>query len=125
MTWGDFVDEAIPAGTPQDLEGLADRYANGLGRTMQLWLDNGIPVSMCGVGSPTPHGVRIGPVFTPADMRGRGYASNLVARACAVELNAGRRYCFLFTDRSNPTSNHIYQEIGFEPVTDVDRWVLA
>ncbi|HEX8025363.1 MAG TPA: GNAT family N-acetyltransferase [Candidatus Limnocylindrales bacterium] len=121
----DFTDEALAGETHHDLEGVATRFANGEGRRMQLWLDNGIPVSMCGVGSPTPHGVRIGPVFTPADMRGRGYASNLVARACEVELDAGRRYCFLFTDRSNPTANHIYQSIGFEPVTDVDRWVFA
>jgi len=121
----DFIDEALEGEMPDDIDGLAERWANGEGRTMQLWLDNGIPVSMCGVGSPTPHGVRIGPVFTPSDLRNRGYASNLVARACKLELNAGRRYCFLFTDRANPTSNHIYQQIGFEPVTDVDRWVFA
>jgi GNAT superfamily N-acetyltransferase len=121
----EFIDEALAGDMPADIEGLAERWANGENRTMQLWLDNGIPVSMCGVGSPTPHGIRIGPVFTPADLRGRGYASNLVARACSLELNSGRRYCFLFTDRSNPTSNHIYQAIGFEPVTDVDRWVFA
>ncbi len=121
----EFIDEALSETPPDDVEGMAARWASGSGRTMQLWLDNGLPVSMCGVGSPTPHGIRIGPVYTPSDLRNRGYASNLVARACANELNAGRRYCFLFTDRSNPTSNHIYQEIGFEPVTDVDRWVIA
>ena len=121
----EFIDEALAGDMPDDIGALAERWANGEGRTMQLWLDNGIPVSMCGVGSPTPHGVRIGPVYTPSDLRNRGYASNLVARACANELNAGRRACFLFTDRTNSTSNHIYQEIGFEPVTDVDRWEIA
>jgi predicted GNAT family acetyltransferase len=120
----EFIDEALGDAHHDDIEALADRYATGEGRVMQLWLDNGLPVSMCGVGSPTPHGIRIGPVYTPSDLRNRGYASNLVARACANELNAGRRYCFLFTDRSNPTSNHIYQEIGFEAVTDVDRWTI-
>lgn len=121
----EFIDEALEGDSPVDVEELADRWANSDGRRMQLWLDNGLPVSMCGVGSPTPHGVRIGPVYTPSDLRNRGYASNLVARACQVELDAGRRYCFLFTDRSNATSNHIYESIGFEPVTDVDRWVFA
>ena len=118
----DFTDEALGGHLPADLGEIADRWAKGEHRTMQLWIDNGLPVSMAGVGSQTPHGVRIGPVYTPADLRRRGYASNLVAQACEAELAAGRRFCFLFTDLANPTSNHIYQEIGFEPVTDVDRW---
>ena len=37
-------------------------------------------------------------------------------------LDSGRRFCFLFTDAANPTSNHIYQEIGYEHVRDVDIW---
>jgi len=121
----EFIEEAAPGDPHDDIDGMAERWANGEGRTMQLWLDNGLPVSMCGVGSQTPHGIRIGPVYTPSDLRGRGYASNLVARACARELSSGRRHCFLFTDRANPTSNHIYEAIGFEAVTEVDRWVFA
>jgi len=119
----EFVEEALEGHDPGgDLGALADRWAAGEQRTMQLWIDNGLPVSMAGVGARTPNGVRIGPVYTPRDLRGRGYASNLVAGACTAALNEGRRLCFLFTDRANPTSNHIYQDIGFEPVTDVDRW---
>ena len=34
-------------------------------------------------------------------------------------LDDGKRFCFLFTDAANPTSNHIYQEIGYEHVRDV------
>jgi predicted GNAT family acetyltransferase len=119
---GEFTEEALGGHLPADLGQVADRWAAGLGRTMQLWIDNGLPVSMTGVGSPTPHGIRIGPVYTPLDLRRRGYASNLVAAACVAALESGRQFCFLFTDLANPTSNHIYQEIGFEPVTDVDRW---
>ena len=37
-------------------------------------------------------------------------------------LGQGYRACFLYTDLSNPTSNHIYQAIGYEPVRDVDMW---
>ncbi len=36
-----------------------------------------------------------------------------------MELTAGRRFCFLYTDLANPTSNHIYQAIGYEPVAEV------
>jgi predicted GNAT family acetyltransferase len=37
-------------------------------------------------------------------------------------LDGGRRFCFLFTDLANPTSNSIYQRIGYRPVSDVDLW---
>jgi predicted GNAT family acetyltransferase len=70
----------------------------------------------------TPHGIRIGPVYTPPQMRGRGYASNLTAAASQDQLDAGRRFRFLFTDLANPTSNKIYRQIGDEPVCDVDQY---
>jgi len=35
-----------------------------------------------------------------------------------AQLDSGKRYCFLFADLANPTSNHIYQAIGYEPVAD-------
>ena len=57
-----------------------------------------------------------------AGPRGRGYASALVAAISQAELDAGRRFCFLFTDQANPTANHIYQAIGYEPVRDVDAY---
>ena len=40
----------------------------------------------------------------------------------ALQLDAGRLFCFLFTDITNPTSNHIYQEIGYEPIRDVEEF---
>ena len=89
---------------------------------MYLWEDSQRPVSIAGFGSPTPHGVRIGPVYTPPDLRGRGYASSLVAKTSQRLLDAGRQFCFLFTDLANPISNHIYQEIGYEPVCDVAEY---
>ncbi len=92
------------------------------GRTMRLWIDDGVPVSMTGFGAATPNGQRVGPVYTPPDRRGRGYASNLVAQGSQAALDAGRRFLFLFTDLANPTSNKIYQAIGYEPVTDIDRY---
>lgn len=73
-------------------------------------------------GSPTPHGARIGPVYTPPAARRRGYASALTAAIIRHYLDAGRRLCFLFTDLANPTSNRTYQAIGYEPVTDVNQY---
>ena len=78
-----------------------------------------------GVGGLTPHGIRVGPVYTPPEQRGRGYASNLVAEVSQLQLDAGRTFVFLFTDLANPTANKIYQAIGYEPVNDVDEYDFA
>jgi predicted GNAT family acetyltransferase len=86
-----------------------------------LWED-GEPVSLAGCGSPTPNGIRVGPVYTPPARRGRGYASALTAQLTSLLLSSGHRFCFLFTDLANPTSNRIYQRIGYEPVSDVDEY---
>ncbi|MBI3748634.1 MAG: GNAT family N-acetyltransferase [Chloroflexi bacterium] len=116
-----FMDEALGEDDPDSAEALTDRWLHGRGRTLYLWED-GETVSLCGVGGATPHGIRIGPVYTPPAARRRGYASALVAEASQLQLDAGRRFCFLFTDLANPTSNHVYQAIGYEPVRDVDEY---
>ena len=82
-----------------------------------LWEDDGI-VSVAGWGAPTPNGVRIGPVYTPPEYRRRGYGSAVTAAVSAHQLAEGRRFCFLYTDLDNPTSNKIYTEIGYEPVCE-------
>jgi predicted GNAT family acetyltransferase len=91
-------------------------------RGLFLWEHNGIPASMSGYAGPTPNGIRIGPVYTPPSHRRHGYAGALVAQLSQQLLDEGRRVCFLFTDLSNPTSNHIYQTIGYQPVCDVDEY---
>jgi len=78
-----------------------------------LWEDAGETVSVSGWGGPTPNGIRIGPVYTPPELRGRGYATTLVAELSQTLLDGGRRFCFLFTDLANPTSNAIYERIGY------------
>ncbi len=84
---------------------------------MFVWDDNGA-VSYAGFGGPTPHGIRVGPVYTPPELRAHGYASACVAGMSQFLLDSGRQFCFLFTDLRNPTSNHIYQVIGYQPVCD-------
>ena len=81
-------------------------------------------MSLAGAGGLTPNGIRVGPVYTPPELRGRGYASNLVAGVSQLQLDAGRTFVFLFTDLANPTANQIYQEIGYEPVNDVDEYAF-
>jgi len=79
---------------------------------LMLWED-GAAVSVAGFGGETPNGIRIGPVYTPPGLRGRGYATALVAELSSKLLAAGRRFCFLYTDLANPTSNAIYERIGY------------
>ena len=101
---------------------MADWWLEARERRMFLWEDDGVPVSMCGASGETPSGIRIGAVYTPPELRGRGYASACVAAVTQAELDSGRKYCFLFTDLANPTSNKIYQAIGYEPICDVDEY---
>ncbi|MFI5262216.1 MAG: GNAT family N-acetyltransferase [Candidatus Limnocylindrales bacterium] len=116
-----FNDEALEGDEPVDMAVMADRMLAGGGRAAYLWEDTG-PVSLTAVGGRTPHGARVGPVYTPPEYRGRGYASSLVAAVSQAQLDAGCRSLFLFTDLANPTSNHIYQAIGYQPVRDVADW---
>lgn len=118
-----FNAEALEAVTRELAQAAVERYAasgNALG--LYLWEVDGQAVSMSGAAGPTPNGVRINAVYTPPQHRRRGYASACVAALSQKMLDSGRRFCFLFTDLANPTSNHIYQEIGYEPVCDVDQY---
>jgi hypothetical protein len=88
-----------------------------------LWEDGGEIVSLAGWGGPTPNGIRIGPVYTPPELRGRGYATALTAELSQQLLDGrlfrgGRRFCFLYTDLANPTSNKIYERIGYRKVAE-------
>lgn len=113
-----FEEETFGERQPRDPGAMVDRSLAGVGRRLYVWDVDG-PVSMCGVGGPTPNGIRIGPVYTPPGLRRRGYASACVAAVSQAQLDAGRRSCYLFADTANPTSNHIYETMGYAPVSDV------
>lgn len=119
-----FADEALEE-TLDDAVEFAERWIARRGRTLYLWQDGEKTVSLCGVSGATPTGIRVGPVYTPPEHRGLGYASNLVAQASQAQLDTGRRFVFLFSDLANPTSNRIYQAVGYEPVIDVDQYVFG
>ena len=114
----DFESEAFGR-PPLDVDRRLDTILTVAQRGMYLWEVDERAVSMAGFGGPTPRGIRIGPVYTPPELRGRGYASACVARLSQDKLDEGRAFCFLYTDLANPTSNHIYQVVGYEPVCDV------
>ncbi len=102
-----------------DGSGASDYAAHAIkSRSRYFWIVDGEPVSMAGASGSTPSGIRINWVYTPNSLRGCGYASALVAQLSQKMLDEGRKFCFLYTDLSNPTSNSIYQKIGYRPVSD-------
>jgi uncharacterized protein len=119
-----FQVEALGEDDRESAETSADRWMAGRVRRLTVWEDDGAIVSLVGVTGPTPNGIRVGPVYTPPESRGRGYASALTASVSQAQLDAGRTFVFLFTDLVNPTSNHIYQAIGYEPVSDIGVWLF-
>jgi GNAT superfamily N-acetyltransferase len=123
-----FSDEALHDGDGDTarIERSIDARLAGTGPGgIALWEVGGRPVSLAGFGSPTPTGIRIGPVYTPLEHRGRGYGSAVTAAASQLQLERGRQVCFLYTDLSNPTSNAIYLRIGYEPVCDSRELVFS
>jgi len=127
IDWSDaFASEALPEdATFEPSEVMIERRRNDPDGGWRLWEDDGRVVSLAGFGSRTPNGIRIGPVYTPPDFRGKGYASALVGWMTAELLDGRHRFCFLFTDLANPTSNSIYQRVGYEAVTDVDQYAFV
>jgi RimJ/RimL family protein N-acetyltransferase len=94
---------------------LQDRVGYG---GLMLWEVSGTPVSMAGCGRPASGVVRVGPVFTPAAQRGRGFGGAATAAVSRAALDAGAAEVVLFTDLANPTSNALYARIGYRPVSD-------
>lgn len=84
-----------------------------------VWEDDGALVCMTQRTAPSGRCSRVNLVYTPPKYRGRGYASGLVAQVTKAVLDeAAGAFACLFTDLNNPTSNAIYQAVGYEPVSD-------
>ena len=118
--WRAFSVEALHDDDPdtEAIEQAIDFRLAEEGWGIVLWENAGETVSLAGFGGATPNGIRIGPVYSPPEHRGYGYASALVASVSANRLAEGNRFCFLYTDLANPTSNRIYERIGYEWVCE-------
>jgi predicted GNAT family acetyltransferase len=123
--WIAFADEVLHEGGPgrERAQKSVEHRLSAEGAGILVWEDDGEPVSLAGWGSPTPNGIRVGPVYTPPELRGRGYATALTAELSQRLLDGrlfdgGRRFCFLYTDLANPTSNAIYERIGYRKVAE-------
>lgn len=122
IEWADaFAAEAAPdrphtgSAAPVDARLRHDRL-------VWLWQVDGEPVSTAWLTRPVAGVVRVSGVYTPPARRGHGYASGCVAAASQHALDAGADACMLYTDLANPTSNKIYQALGYRPVVDAGQW---
>jgi RimJ/RimL family protein N-acetyltransferase len=116
-----FEDEAGLAPTSPSIDVTRAAVARDVdqGRSpLWVWEVGSDPVSLAGIGRPTPTGERIGPVYTPPRHRGRGYAGALVSRLTAQAFERGRERVLLFTDAVNPASNALYERLGYHHVGD-------
>jgi acetyl esterase len=120
VAFGADIDEPITPGqaaaNAARLTALAD---------LAVWDLGGRIVSMAAVTRRTPWSASIGLVYTPPQLRGRGFASAVVAELSQRELDAGVGYCSLLADLANPTSNRIYAAIGYEPKADLRHLTLT
>lgn len=89
-----------------------------------LW-DDQVPVSWANGRRSLPESGRIGPVYTPPEYRRKGYATACVAALSQKLLDEGCQQCYLFTEVNNPTSNHIYSEIGYRPVCEWHQYTFS
>ncbi|WP_215191954.1 GNAT family N-acetyltransferase [Exiguobacterium sp. s7] len=80
-----------------------------------VWEVDGKVVSCAKKSRETANGVNVSFVYTPKALRKRGYARSLVAEL-SRELLTSKQYCTLYTDLSNPTSNKIYKEVGYQKI---------
>lgn len=88
----------------------------------RFWVVDGEPVSFAShaplVGSESGTVGRVGPVYTPREHRGRGYGGAITS-AVVEHLLPLTTTVMLFTDAANPTSNGVYERLGFRQVDDV------
>jgi uncharacterized protein len=123
VRWGHAFHEDVyrDSNISQPEDDIIKRIHN---KELYLWED-GLPVSMAAKARPTENGMRINAVYTPPELRGRGYATSCVGTLCREVLDSGSRFCTLYADAANPVSNSIYRKIGFQEICDSVEYSLG
>jgi GNAT superfamily N-acetyltransferase len=109
------------AHTVGDSTALVDDRLSFRGYT--LWEQASQPVSVAGLSRQVAGQVRVGPVYTPGEHRGRGYGGAVTWTVSQAARQAGAAEVVLFTDLANPVSNRLYERLGYQPVAE--RLILA
>jgi len=99
---------------------VADRLSHS---GLMIWEADGLPVAMAGRTREVAGVVRVADVYTPREHRQRGYGGAITSAVTQAALDGGAAEVVLFTDLANPTSNALYQRLGYQPIGD--RVVLS
>lgn len=121
----EFGNESLP---PPERKSFEERKPHAVraieNKLAYVWIVDEKPVSMAHIGRPTENGISVSGVYTPKHLRKRGYASAVVAHLSQKMLDAGKKFCVLYTDLANPTSNKIYQDVGYREVSDSKHFLF-
>ncbi|MEH2076368.1 MAG: GNAT family N-acetyltransferase [Nostoc sp.] len=112
------IDEAVS----EDIEHQVDNRLKQ--QNTYFWVDS-TPVSIASSKQVLPTIGRINLAYTPPEYRRKGYATACVAALSQKLLDQGCRHCFLIADSANPTANHIYQAIGYRPLSDWHEYLFT
>lgn len=120
-----FIEEALP-NEPSTLEEGRKFMAHKIARQdLFVWFNAaGKPVALNMTNRPTENGVAISFVYTPKEERGKGYASAVVAETSQRMFDSGKKFCMLYTDVTNPTSNGVYQKIGYKEIATSKNFIF-
>jgi predicted GNAT family acetyltransferase len=113
-----FLNETLP---PPARHARVDNLAKATlepGAASMFWEVDGEPVALAAARGPVVGMSRIAPVYTPPEHRGHGYASAVTAAVTQWALDEGSEHVLIVTDLANPTTNHIFPQIGYEPIED-------
>lgn len=121
----EFVEECIPH-EPTTLDDARKFVTIKIeNQELFIWVnDSGVPVAANMVTRPTRNGIAVAFVYTPHEHRKNGYAAALVAQTSQRMLDAGKKFCMLYTDATNPTSNKVYQRIGYNEIATQKNFIF-
>lgn len=120
IRWASGFHEDIGLTLYGDMSDIVDRHLEA--QTLYVWEEGGEAVSMAAGALRGVRGARIGFVYTPPEGRGRGRASRLVANLSRHLLDEGHGFVTLMTEAANPTSNRIYEAVGFRFTEDYQEF---
>ncbi|WP_308461296.1 GNAT family N-acetyltransferase [Streptomyces sp. Ru73] len=116
--WGAFARES--GGEPHGhARSVDDRLGYG---GLTLWEAGGRPAAFAGVSRTAGGMAKIGPVYTPPELRGNGYAAGATAAVSRGALASGAGQVLLFADAANRTSTALYERLGYRPVGEHRRY---
>jgi len=108
-----FIQEAVPHDPRPSIEDLRKTVTEA---RHWFWIDDDRPVSMAGIARRLKSTAAVNGVYTPPNLRGRGYAGSVTATVVEKLYAEGKNAVCLYTDLRNPYSNRCYARIGFKPV---------